>query len=59
MDTRGRLEAALSNELKSVTEYCELAENVKDQTLQAILINIIGDKYGHARVLAALLINSS
>lgn len=59
MDTREKLEAALHNELISVSEYSELADKVTDQTLRAILINIMGDKYGHARVLAALLINGS
>jgi len=59
MDTRERLEAALQNELRSVSDYCDLADKVKDQTLRAILINIMGDKYGHARTLAALLINGS
>lgn len=59
MDTRQKLEAALEQELISVAEYSQLAGTVTDQTLRAILISILGDKYGHARTLAALLINGS
>ncbi|HHX94474.1 MAG TPA: hypothetical protein GX691_01435 [Clostridia bacterium] len=59
MDTREKLEVALENELLAVSEYAELANNVTDQTLRAVLISIMGDKYGHARTLAALLINGS
>lgn len=59
MDTRKKLEAALEQELVSVSEYSQLANEVTDQTLRAILIGIMGDKYGHARTLAALLINGS
>ena len=59
MNTREKLEAALEQELVSVSEYSQLANEVTDQTLRAILIGIMGDKYGHARTLAALLINGS
>ncbi|MGI6553911.1 MAG: hypothetical protein ACOX2P_00515 [Bacillota bacterium] len=59
MDTREKLEVALENELLAVSEYAELANKVTDQTLRAVLISIMGDKYGHARTLAALLINGS
>lgn len=59
MDIRERLEVALENELTAVSEYAELANDVTNQTLRAVLISIMGDKYGHARTLAALLINGS
>ena len=59
MDTRKNLEAALEQELNSVSDYSQLANQVTDQTLRAVLISIMGDKYGHARTLAALLINGS
>lgn len=59
MDTRQKLEAALEKELVSVSEYSQLANEVTDQTLRAILIGIMGDKYGHARTLAALLMNGN
>lgn len=59
MDTREKLEEALEMELISVSQYSLLANKVTDQTLRAVLISIMGDKYGHARTLAALLINGS
>jgi len=59
MEIRKKLEAALEQELISVSEYSQLANEVTDQTLRAVLIGIMGDKYGHARTLAALLINGN
>jgi len=59
VDLREQFEIALKEELKAASFYCELADRVKDPTLKAILLSIIGDKYGHAKTLTALLIDGN
>jgi len=59
VDLREQFEMALEEELKSASFYCELADRVKDPTLKAILLGMVGDKYGHAKTLTALLIDGS
>ncbi|BAS28256.1 ferritin-like domain-containing protein [Limnochorda pilosa] len=41
---------AIQDELGAVSMYARMASEAGDPVLRAILLNIAGDEYGHARV---------
>lgn len=55
VDYRGQLEKSQLDELCDAGFYAQIAEEAPTDELRELIISIVGDEYGHARVQAALL----
>ena len=54
-DYRGQLEESELDELCDAGFYAQIAEEAPTEELRELIISIVGDEYGHARIQAALL----
>lgn len=54
-DFKKELEKAIQEELCAVSLYAEIADEAPCDELRELILSIVGDEYGHARVLTALL----
>jgi rubrerythrin len=54
-DYRGQLEESILDELCDAGFYAEIANEAPTEILKELIISIVGDEYGHARLQAALL----
>ena len=52
---RSQLEESMLDELCDAGFYAEIAKEAPTQELKEIIISIVGDEYGHARIQASLL----
>ena len=52
---RGQLEESILDELCDAGFYAEIANEAPTEILRELIISIVGDEYGHARLQAALL----
>lgn len=54
-DYRRQLEGAMQDEICDAGFYAQIAQEAPSQELSELIMTIVGDEYGHARLLAALL----
>lgn len=54
-DYRGQLEESLQDELCDAGFYAQIANEALSEELRELIISIVGDEYGHARLQASLL----
>ena len=54
-DYRGQLEASMQDELCDAGFYAQIANEAPTEELRELIISIVGDEYGHARLQASLL----
>lgn len=52
---RRQLEESLQDELCDAGFYAQIAEEAPTEELRELIISIVGDEYGHARLQASLL----
>lgn len=52
---RSQLEESLQDELCDAGFYAQIADEAPTQELRELIISIVGDEYGHARLQASLL----
>ena len=52
---RGQLEASIQDELCDAGFYAAIANEAPTEILRELIISIVGDEYGHARLQASLL----
>ena len=52
---RAQLEESLQDELCDAGFYAQIANEAPTEELRELIISIVGDEYGHARLQAALL----
>lgn len=55
MDYRKQIEDSLQDELCDAGFYAQIANEAPTQELRELIISIVGDEYGHARIQASLL----
>ena len=51
-DYRGQLEASMQDELCDAGFYAQIANEAPTEELRELIISIVGDEYGHARLQA-------
>ncbi len=54
-DYRGQLEASIQDEICDAGFYAQIANEAPNNLLRELIMSIVGDEYGHARLQASLL----
>lgn len=54
-DYRGQLEPSMQDERCDAGFYAQIANEAPTEELRELIISIVGDEYGHARLQASLL----